>query len=590
MKKRFLALALAVTMCMTAMTGCGNKDVVGENKETDKSTEVTANVETETPDSSEIAAEKKWSFMEGDPVTLTVYPAGSNAKSGLITGTVADWLLETYNIKLEVWAFSAEKTASILASGDLPDIMFFTNTTDVESAILGDMVVNLEEHISEMPNVVNNDKIQVALNYVREFRSVDTGKVYVMPTAVGDSSDSGIDTNRNGLKLHWDTYRALGCPEITDLESTVDLFKQMQNVRSVADDGTPVYAARLFYGYKKNYEATTMGFYSIFGYSDSSLPYLIETNMADGTYKSILDDDSLYKRGVKWYNTLMREGLIDPDSINVDRKTAYAATRAGYANAALCWATAFPEEGFYYAYVNDMDVFYSTASTFGNASNYIGIGANTENLEAALCFLDFLSNPDCVLQFNDGPVGEKFEIVDGKAVMTDKYINHITTSSDLFVYSKGDDESLINIGNAVVNLGEETSFGTKGKVNAWPEYTDLMGGSDTLTKWKEDMKYNSWVELLEANDGLHRTSVFSDVTSFASALPDDMSLVAGLLQQKVIDYTWKMYYAETDEAFESLWTEMVKTCKELGADDVINWRMDDLAKAREIKDSLLKVE
>ncbi len=589
-KKKLLSLFLAAAMCMSVITGCGNQPSnAGTSEGTATTTETAGTSETVATEPSEVEGEKTWEFMSGDPVVLTVYPSSANAKSGLVTGTIADWLLEEYNIQLEIWPFSAEKTVSILTSGDLPDIMYFTNETDVESAILGDMVVNLEEHIADMPHIDGNDEIQAAINYVREFRSADTGEAYVMPTLIGDDSDAGIDTNRYGLKLYWDTYRALGCPEITDLDDTVQLFKDMQAQRSVAEDGTPVYALRLFYGYAKDYESTTMGFYGMYGYGADNLPYMIETDMVNGTYKSILDDDSLYKKGVKWYNTLMREGLIDPDSINVDRKTAYANTRAGYANAALCNATGFPAEGFYYAWVDDMDIYYKTSKTFG-PKQYIGIGANTENLEAALFFLDFLANPADVLQFNDGPAGEKFEFVDGKAVLTAKYKDHLANNSGLFVYSKGDDETLINMGNSIVNLGEESSFGTMGKVNAWPEYTEIMGGSDTLTNWKADMGYDSWVELLKDNDALHKTSVFDDVPSFTPALPDDMSLTVSLLQQKVIDYTWKMYYAETDAEFDALWAEMVKTCEELGVADVIQWRLDELAKAQEIKDSLMKVK
>jgi len=592
-KRKLLSLLLAVTMCVSAMTGCGNKTSdVGSSEASSSTSETSSVAESSVPETSEVAeeSEKTWEFMSGDPVVLSVYPSSSNARSGLITGTIADWLLEEYNIQLEIWPYSAEKTVSILASGDLPDIMYFTNATDVESAILGNMVVDLEEHIPELPHVAGNNEILAALNYVREFRSADTGKAYVMPTLIGDDSDAGIDTNRYGLKLHWDTYRALGCPEMADLESTVEVLKDMQELRSVADDGTPVYGFRLFYGYAKNYESTTMGFYGMYGYGADNLPYLIESDMVNGTHKSILDSDSFYKRGVKWYNTLMREGLIDPDSINVERMTASSSTRAGYANGALCNATAFPAEGYYYAWVDDMNVYYKTSKNFG-PQQYIGIGANTENLEAALFFLDFLSNPADILQFNCGPEGEQFEMVDGKAVLTERYRDYLLSGdSNLFTFSKGDDTTLINMGNSIVNIGELSSFGTRGKVNAWPEYTEIMGNSDTLTKWKEDMGYDSWVELLQANDALYKTSVFDDVNSFTSAVPDDMSLVVNLLQQKVIDYTWKLYYAESDAEFEKLWDEMVKTCEELGSDDVIEWRMDELAKAQEIKDSLLKVE
>ncbi len=586
--KKLLSVLLATVMCATVMTGCGDEPVNNtETKASELSTE--ASSEAASTETEVVETEKVWEFMSGDPVTLTVYPGGANAKAGLIEGTIADWLLENYNIKLEIWPYSAEKTVSILTSGDLPDIMYFTSATDVESAILGDMLVNLEEHVAEMPHVKDNEKLQVSLNYMREFRSADTGEVWVMPTTIGEASDSGIDTSKNGLKLHWDTYQAIGCPEIKTLEDTVQVFKDMQAVRSKAEDGTPVYAMRLYYGRKKTYEDTTRSFYSLYGYDASSLVYLVETDMVNATQKSILDDDSMYKRGVKWINTLMREGLIDPDSISTDRGTCNKAVRAGYANAAVVDCTAFPAEGFYYGFIDDMDIYYNTNTTFAG-SQFIGIGANTENLEAAVCFLDMLSDIDAVMQFVEGPEGELFEINDDKAVLTAAYAENLKTAGGAgFKFKNGEEATLINLAT-VINLGEETSWGTRSKVTLWPEAQDIVNTLPIYEEWRQDMGYDTWVDLLNDHDALHKTSDFADVASFLSAPSDDMALIISSLQTTVIDYTWKLYYAESDEQFESIWKEMVDNCKKLEAEKVTKWYMDDYAKAKEIKDGLLVVK
>ena len=582
--KKLLSVLLATVMCATVMTGCGDEPV--NNTE---STVETSEVSTEASTETVADGEKVWEFMSGDPVTLTVYPGGANAKSGLIEGTIADWLLENYNIKLEIWPYSAEKTVSILTSGDLPDIMYFTSPTDVESAILGDMLVNLEEHVAEMPHVKDNEKLQVSLNYMREFRSADTGEVYVMPTTIGEASSTGVDTGKTAMKLYWDTYQAIGCPEIKTLEDTVQVFKDMQAVRPVAEDGTPVYALRLYYGRNKTLEDTTRSFYSLYGYQTNGLKYLVETDMVNATNKSILDDDSMYKRGVKWINTLMREGLVDPDSINTDRGTAYKAVRAGYALAAVEDATGFPGEGFYYGFIDDMDIYYKTSTTFAG-SQYIGIGANTENLEAAVCFLDMLSDIDAVMQFTEDPEGELYEIVDGKPALTKAYAVSLAADGGAsFKFSNGEDISYINLAS-VINLGEETSYGTKGKVTVWPEAVAITDTLPIYDEWRQDMGYNSWIDLLNDNDALHTSSDFDDVTSFLSTPSDDMALIISSLQTTVIDYTWKLYYAESDEQFESIWKEMVETCNKLGAADIIKWYMDDYAKAKEIKDGLLVVK
>ena len=78
------------------------------------------------------------------------------------------------------------------------------------------------------------------------------------------------------------------------------------------------------------------------------------------------------------------------------------------------------------------------------------------------------------------------------------------------------------------------------------------------------------------------------MVNFTTSPDDDMALLISALQTTVIDYTWKLYYAESDAQFDALWKEMVDTCKGLEAEKVIQWRLDDLAAAKEIKNELMK--
>lgn len=46
------------------------------------------------------------------------------------------------------------------------------------------------------------------------------------------------------------------------------------------------------------------------GYEEQFLPYLLETDLIAGTNTNILDKDSMYYQGLKWYNEVYRRGLI----------------------------------------------------------------------------------------------------------------------------------------------------------------------------------------------------------------------------------------------------------------------------------------
>lgn len=48
-----------------------------------------------------------------------------------------------------------------------------------------------------------------------------------------------------------------------------------------------------------------------------------------------------------------------------------------------------------------------------------------------------------------------------------------------------------------------------------------------------------------------------------------------------------MIYADDEETFNNIWNQMVIDCKDLGADDLMAWRLADIEKARQERDAVL---
>lgn len=115
--------------------------------------------------------------------TVTLYPSDANLQSGLVGGYKAD-IFADRGFAVEVWAYSDEKTNAILASGELPDLMYVTRD-NLEVMIEAGMVLNLDEYLDQMPHVTEKEELQTAMNYAREFESDGTGILYGMPTVVG---------------------------------------------------------------------------------------------------------------------------------------------------------------------------------------------------------------------------------------------------------------------------------------------------------------------------------------------------------------------------------------------------------------------
>ncbi|MNV96473.1 hypothetical protein D3C71_1914880 [compost metagenome] len=65
-----------------------------------------------------------------------------------------------------------------------------------------------------------------------------------------------------------------------------------------------------------------------------------------------------------------------------------------------------------------------------------------------------------------------------------------------------------------------------------------------------------------------------------------MKLTLDSLKDVVVNASWQMVYAGTDEEFNNIWDKMVKDCNDLGAQSIIDWRLADLEQAKETRDSL----
>lgn len=528
---------------------------------------------------------------------LSLYPADANISSGVIGGYKGNIFAE-HGIELEVWAYSDEKTNAILASGELPDIMYVSKD-NLDVMIEEGMLLNLEEYLDRMPHVADNEVKQTALNYVREFRSAGTGELYALPLAVGDNTTKSAwsdSTERNALKLRWDIYEEIGAPEINNFDDLIDVMEQMMEAHPTDEEGNPFYGTVLNNGSDTTHWACMTMWYRWQGYEEYQLPYLLETNMVDGTYSSILEENSMYYQGLKWYNKVYRRGLMDPDSINNDRATQKAKVDSGYAMVPSGylpgWAT------LYYEYLMpDTKVYYNYQGAYGDANKVIAISAETQNVDACLELLDMWCDADTVFEIVNGPNGD-FWYTDenGNAFPTEDniaYIKENGVGGERTYPSTGEDATLWNT-TFCVNTGEATSFGDgqggyrDGRISSWSEIQEITVNNETFDKWQATTGYSNWKEWLAAENAYVASSAADNIRNFCSQPDDSLQLTIDAIKDKVVNASWQMVYAESDEEFEKIWNQMLADCEGLGAENVIEWRLADIENAKTVRDSLTK--
>lgn len=532
-----------------------------------------------------------------DVPTITLYPRDANLTSGRVEGFKGDYFASR-GFNVEVWAYSDEKTNAILASGDLPDVMYIP-VENLDAMIESGMLLNLDGYLDQMPHVQSYEGLDTALNYVREYRSADTGSVYCMPLVVGDNASRyqvNDSTERNAVKVNWNAYQAADSPEITDMDNLLDVTAQMLKAYPTAADGNTMYGTVLNSGSDTSYWACMVMWYRMQGYLERELPYLLESNMVEGTNTSILSTDSMYYQGLKWYNKAYKLGLIDPDSISNDRATqkpkvdsGYTITPSGYLPG---WATTYMP-----VLVPGTKIYYNYTSPYGNSAYVLGVNANTKNLEACLNFIDMMADPDAYLWCRSGPAGEVWDVDDnGVATFTETgmqwAIDKQTSDMGNYVLSTGEEMTLWNTPWIVSDGGALTTYkDAEGNLRAnmtttWTEMVELTSDNDIYHSWQETVGHDSWLECLQSENAYTSESKLDYVDTFESVPDSMMQLTIDSIKDVVTTASWKMVYAETDDGFDALWEQMVADCEGLGAQEIINWRLADIENAIQIRDSL----
>lgn len=443
----------------------------------------------------------------GGTPTITFYPSAANVSSGTVGGYKGEYFASR-GFNLEVWAYSDERTNAILASGDLPDVMFIPEDS-LDVMIQGGMLLNLDDYMDKLPHLQAFEASATALNYVRAYKSAGTNGVYGIPTSIGDNYNKFLyqdSTERNAVKLRWDVYEQIGAPAINSMDDLLDVMEQMMAAKPTEDDGTPNFGTILNSGSDTSYWACMVMWYRMQGYKEDQLGYLLEMDMVNGTVSSILSKDSMYYKGLQWYNEAYRRGLVDPDSISNDRATQKVKVDSGYAMIPSGYLPGWAPK--YQPYlVPGTKVYYNASRPYGDSAYMIGINAKTQNLDACLAYLDMLSDPDAYLVVNSGPDGEFWASdSEGNAFLTEEglaWLEGGNASVVDFEMSTGEKIEYWNTPWIIWN-GTLSSYGDgEGEkrccyTSAWKELNEISTNNDLYHQWQDTVGYETWADWLEA--------------------------------------------------------------------------------------------
>ncbi|MGI6107635.1 MAG: extracellular solute-binding protein [Lachnospiraceae bacterium] len=529
-----------------------------------------------------------------EEVTLTAFVMQSaSTESGIWQGWGAQKLYDDLKIKID-FAPTAEAETSLqqyLVGGDLPDLVGFKGLDPGELAMDADMLLPLDEYQDQLPNIFTNDTYADAIQYSEDNTSNGTGHLYLMPTSIGPT---GYNSYNWIPLLQWDAYKQAGSPEVSTLEDYLDVVEKMVEVKPTTETGDKVYGFSLFSDWDtvSASQVATLSF--MYGIDTEYVSGLMETNVETKEINSLLDDNSFYKRALKFYYEANQRGLLDPDSMSqtyadVDQKLSAGRTMFTW----FSWMTGTYNsthqdddnpDGYASVVAKDMKLYVAPDQTIGR-NWYFSIAKDCSNLDAALKLLNWMYDPDVMWYLMNGPQGVTWDYdEDGNPTVINEEIVENNT------------EPLMpeEIGGGALRDGVY-AFNTMG-LRGTTIMEDYNNYPLSYYNWDSWRNRNPSKLKLEVNaylgdgvtclaDYVEPNGMSAKSTIAVNMIPvpdDDLQLVITQIGEIVKKYSWQMVYASNEEEFESIWSQMQSEAKELGLDDVTEYYTTEWEKACEL--------
>ena len=525
--------------------------------------------------------------------------------AGLQGGWFGKMLKDKFNVAFNIIPASDggnDRFATQMISGNLGDLIFLNENNGQEhlaSAIEAGLIMDLTDMLEEnAPTIYNNYPLLLEKARV-QFGGGE--KVYFIgQDAVPTTEDLQIDGGTDswwGPYGRWDLYAKLGYPEIDSFEKLADVLEQMHDLEPVNENGDPTYAMSIW----KDWDGTNMmggtQFYAIFGYGDC-FSYVFP-HATEDSYITLLDEDSLYIKTLKFYNDLNRRGLLDPDSITQNYSDVTVKEQDGRV---------------LYNWFNPIKTNFNTAERlaegkaitllpFSNQKNYgytgkpygygrtVSIGANCEQPERLLKIIDWMFSDEGLMESYNGPKGGTWDYNEnGEPVLTELgwacYNDQMTQMPD-------------ELGGSSFLDGSNKGFYTYPSINfnlvstGYPVNRDLW--PCVLSKEMPDV-IKDWSEhfdgALTSIEAMIKKNIIVKTINQAVFSTEENLIMDDVLQQKnnqvgsvITEYSWQMVLAQTDEEFEALKNEMIEKAKGLGYDDVVAFgvlQVEQMFRARAI--------
>lgn len=564
-----VSLMSCMTLLATGAAGCGKKE---NGKE-----------ETSSPVSNESGEENPYEEF----LTIDVFDGQANFQ-GIQSGWFAKVVKDKFNMELNIIAPNVAGGGDTLyqtrsANGNLGDLIFTRlDGSRLKDLVSAGLVLDMTDYIQSSDNLKQYEDAIEGASALAEKDGMWAIPSEISSLSATDPCEATDPTNAPSLR--WDLYGQIGYPEIGTLEDLIDVLSQMQEAAGTSNSGKPVYALSLFKDWDGDIMQNASGLTALYGYEPTGFAMA----KVDGSeVQSVIDNNGIYVRVLKFLYEANQKGIVDPESTTQNFDTLTTKYKDGAVLYSLWpWLGSgqynsvenlSEGKGFATATINDMKVFSYGNKPLGNMENGVMIGSKAKDPQRLADFIDWLYSPEGIQMVSPqgcGPEGLTWEIKDGEAVLTDFGVQaFVDKVEDLKVpdewgggtWKDGVGISALNY-KAVGLVDNDPNTGICYNYQRWDDYQNRIASN--LTKdWSEhnDNALTAIEYLTNKNLILVKPG-----TNFANAeYPSDINTIKELCKQIIVEYSWKMVFANNEDEFNSLLKEMQDNVIGLGYEDVL---------------------
>ncbi|MDD5965775.1 MAG: hypothetical protein PUC28_03205, partial [Blautia sp.] len=499
---------------------------------------------------------------------------------------VVQKLEDKFNVTLSLKTYDNESLNLDLSGGNTTDIVQ-VNDANIEGVVKGKHAVNLEDYKDIAPNIFS-DNMNFRNELMKTYKSNGDGVQYfVTPRVTFDGAEANYGTVlNNGYIVRWDLYKEIGCPEINNDDDYIEALKKMKEIYPETEDGLPVYAMSAYndsqlhaYFYKG---CLAEGYINLQG--GIYVQNVTTNELVPDLYDEGVDGDTPFWSGVKFYNKLYREGLLDPDCFitkSEDLKEKY--NKGQYLGGSVNWyygtynenqRTADPETLKEYVTLPSYLGWGNEKNLGGWFGKYFFVSSHSENVERAVMILDYLQSEEFSRDIDSGVEGRWTTDDSGKPSLTADTVAMKTDGSRLDEWkASGIGESDLS---AMCGLDYYNVASDGGLIDLWYD-EDML--DDSMTYAEKDMCSTLGIDIpsdtlkkrVEAGTSIDLGTGINAIQMGLPTTPKNIVRIDSNCEEITMSAIPSLVQAASDEEFEAAKADLIAQLKDAGAEESVEW-------------------